>query len=350
MSQTISATATTEREAARRSDGKFGPHATNESDVALVEHASPGAAPDPEVFRQRYDTMTDKLAAYHDELEKNVAGLAEDDNWNDYLDAMSRFHRYSPSNQMLIAIQTDGEATRVAGFRTWKKLDRNVRKGEKGISILAPKVVRADVLDAAGNTVHGADGKPIKEKRCVGFTTTSVFDISQTDGKPLPELEELTEEPREGLTQDLQAAISDSGFELDYTEIAGSAQGYTTPSGKVVVDSRLSEGERARTLAHELGHIKLGHLERISEYHQGHGGQRGVMEVEADSYAYSMLRANGMSSDSVNPSSYYVAGWSRSDPDVLRGAAENVSKAVRGTLESHSFRNVEPAPGREADA
>lgn len=310
------------------------------------------AEPPESVFTKRYETLDEKVEAFHAELEDQVAALADDEHWNAYLATMSKFHRYSMFNQLLIAAQPrvdeNGElcaATRVAGYRKWEEFGRHVKKGEKAIGIFAPKMVRITETDAAGKPVKDAKGKLVKNSRCVGFTTASVFDVSQTEGDPLPEVDrELTETPPEGFKEDLEAAITDAGFTVSYEPIAGGASGFTEPAGKrVVVDSSLSPANTAQVLAHELGHIKAGHLERMDEYHTGHAGSRGVMEVEADSVSATLCRSQGMSADVVRASSYYVAGWSRDNPDAVKESAQKVSTTVKAILGSGTWRNSEVA-------
>ena len=296
---------------------------------------------DETVFTRRYATLDEKVEAFHAELEQQIADLADDENWQRYLDTMSQFHRYSLYNQLLIAVQRP-DATRVAGYRKWEELGRHVMKGEKGISIFAPKLVRMAVEDANGKPVIGDDGKPLKQSRCVGFTTATVFDVSQTDGDPLPDLDrELSEVPPDGFTDDLEAAIATSGFTVSYESTGSEADGYTSPAErKVVVDPSLSPGRRAEVLAHELGHIKAGHLDRGGEYHTGHGGRRGAMELEAEAVAYSLCRANGMSTEVGKIASTYVAGWTRNEPEAIKASAQLVSRTVKDILGSGSWRNV----------
>jgi antirestriction protein ArdC len=245
-------------------------------------------------------------------------------------------------NQMLIAAQRPS-ATQVAGYRKWEELGRHVMKGEKGISIFAPKMVRITALDGAGAPVKDAKGKLVRNSRCVGFTTATVFDAAQTDGDPLPTIDrELTESPPDGFKEDLEAAIAQAGFTVTYEPITGGASGFTEPVGqRVVVDSSLSPANTAQVLAHELGHIKAGHLDRMDEYHTGHAGSRGAMEVEADSVSAVLCRSQGMSTDVIRISSTYVAGWSRDNPDAVKESAQKVSTTVKAILESGTWRNSE---------
>lgn len=318
--------------------GQFATEARGESGTTLV------ADPVETVFTKRYDTLDQKVDAFHTELEELVAGLADDENWHAYLDTMTKFHRYSMFNQMLIGVQNP-DATRVAGYRKWEEFGRHVNMGEHGISIFAPKTVRMDVLDSSGNRVLDAKGKPTKQSRCVGFTTATVFDISQTDGDPLPDIDrELTETPPDGFKDDLEAAIAEAGYTVAYENMTGSTDGATSPSTKrVTINASLSPANTAEVLAHELGHIKAGHLERSDEYHTGHGGHRGTMEVEAEAVAYVLCRANGMSTQVGKTASTYVAGWSRENPDTIRESAQKVSTTVKGILSAGSWRNVAAA-------
>jgi len=279
-----------------------------------------------------YASVQEKVDAMRAELADAVDRLSEDEEWNRFLDTMGKFHRYSFQNQVLIMIQRPG-ATRVAGFQTWKSLGRSVLKGEKGIAILAPKTVTAK--DADGNVDVDANGKPLK--KVVGFTSATVFDISQTEGEPLPEgYHSFSEEPPPGFADDLESAIAAQGYTISYEELSGGKQGYTTMDAphRVVIDSTLEPGERARTLAHELGHIMCGHTSKdeTRSYSTDHGGKRGEMEVEAESFAYVLCRMNGMEAHQ-RTASEYVAGWQKFEPDAIRAAGERLSKAFKRTVE-----------------
>lgn len=286
----------------------------------------------------RFDTLEEKIEAMKTELEDGVAALADDENWKRHLQVAAQFHRYSLNNQLLISIQRPN-ATRVAGFKVWKSLDRNVMKGEKGISILAPKIVTSKNKET-GEVELDETGKP--KKRIVGFTSATVFDVSQTDGAELPEVyKELSEEPPAGYVEDLEQAITAHGYTVVYKKTGSAALGYTSPTSKeVVVDPDLSPGTRATTLAHELGHIECGHVDRIEEYRSGHGGCRGEMEVQAESFSYVLSRMNGMETN-LRPASEYVAGWGRHQPEALREVGETLQKAVKAAAGRVNWRNAE---------
>lgn len=297
---------------------------------------------------RRFGSLDEKLEAIHSELEAKIANLGNDEHWQTYLDTMSRFHHYSPSNQLLIQIQRPG-ATLVAGFNKWKDMGRHVQKGERGISILAPKTIREKVLDSNGDPIRDENGKFVKKSRVVGFTSATVFDVAQTDGKELPRPHaELSEEPTPAFQEDLKVAVQDAGFTIQYTE-GMPGDGSTNPITKVVqINSRLTPAMQAATLAHELGHIKAGHLERTTEYHVGPGGQRGSMEVEAESIAYAICRANGMSTKIGDASGTYIAQWAKAaGPDVVKKSAQKVSSVVKQILGEGSWQNMPGNEGRK---
>jgi antirestriction protein ArdC len=319
--------------------GEFSSHARDEASVSLTADNHEVES----VWRKHYDTPEDKVTAFMAELKVQVADLATDESWQQYLDTAAKFHNYSFYNQMLIALQNP-EAEKVAGFNKWKELGRQVRKGEKGIAILAPRKLRVTVKDAAGNPILDENGKPRKDMRVVGFTTATVFDIAQTDGSDLPDNRMmLSEEPPEGFVEDLETAIAAAGFTVSYSdELRGSNLGYTSADGsmKVVIKAGMNAGSTARTLAHELGHIKAGHIEKIEEYHQGHDGKRGQFEVEADSISYSLLRINGMSPGVGRANAAYISGWGKRDPETVEAAGKAVSKAVKEIIDGSKWRNA----------
>lgn len=303
------------------------------------------------------ETPEERIKRFNNELEEGVEALKTDEGWQRYLDAMSKFHRYSWNNQILIALQRP-DATLVAGFNRWKDVDRSVKKGEKGITILAPKTARIPVLDNNGEPVTDENGKRQYRKVVRGFTTATVFDISQTEGKPLnSHSRPLTSAPPPGLSDDIKSAIRANGYTVrEEAVIASGADGYTLNHNgvkEVVVRASLPEGQKVKVLAHELGHIAMGHMEedRAGEYHTGHGGQRGTMEVEAEGYAYVLCRANGMDArDAQQGTTGYIGGWSMAqdgaaaDTKTVKAAAESIAKAVGKTLSEHSWSNAVSDP------
>lgn len=285
-----------------------------------------------DVFHKRYDTMDKKLEAIRAELDTAVKNLDTDANWLAYLNQMHKFHNYSFNNQMLIYMQRP-DAERVASFRTWKGLGRSVTKGEHGIQILRPVVVRLKEDD--GTQMLDENGRPVLQ--LVGFKTGSVFDVSQTHGKPLLERDHAQVEAPAQLQQNLTRMIEKRGFKIVVRKILSGADGYTAPlTREVVIDERLSEAEQARVMAHELGHIVAGHLERFDEYHTGHDGNRGQMEVEADSIAHVIFRASGVNDEEATRGhAQYLWGWSKVQdrtPEMVQESAERVCQSVHELL------------------
>ena len=284
----------------------------------------------------------EELAGYHEELEEQIENLKNDANWKNYLDSMSKFHTYSFGNQLLIMMQKP-DATRVAGFNKWKELGRSVKKGESSsISILAPKMAGVERKDANGNLMRDAQGKIIKTQRCIGFTGVKVFDISQTEGDALPSLPKLSETPPAGFKEDMESAVQSYGYTVEYNKDSGRGEGFTSKTTKkVVINEALNDGQKASVLAHELGHIAAGHMDR-TDYHTGHGGGRSTMEVEAESISYVLCRSNGMTPNVGTESKSYVAGWSRInvDKDVIKQSGEKVANVVSELLKKHSWRNA----------
>lgn len=308
----------------RTSAGKF---TDKEQTAAEVSLASPRAT-----FNDISD-RSERVKAMHDELLVATEALADDEAWQGYLNAMGKFHRYSFNNQMLIHIQRP-DATRVASFKVWKELGRPLRKGERGISILAPLLVAEK--DDHGVPKRDADGKVIK--KYVGAMPTTVFDISQTEGDDLPTAEwdrPLQETPPDGYISDLTAAVEREGYTVVYEKSAGGAKGSTSRTERIVrINPDLTPGEEATTLAHELGHVMCGHMdeERLGDYHTGHGGRRGDMEMEAESFAYVLSRANGMETH-LRGASEYVAGWGTRSKEDLKATGRTVQDAVKRALE-----------------
>lgn len=262
---------------------------------------------------------SDRVRELQEQLERQVAELVTGEDWANMLQVASRFHRYSANNVMLIMCQMP-TATRVAGFNAWKHLGRHVRKGEHGIRILAP--CRYKIAE----TETGED-----IWRLAGFTTVSVFDISQTEGAELldirPDL--LDGEAPAGLWDSLAAQVDAAGFTLSRcstTEIGG-ANGRTEYGSRAVkVRDDVSDAQAVKTLAHELAHILCGHETELF------GGCRGRLEVEAESVAYIVCHSAGLVSDGY--SLPYVAGWSGGDVATVRQTAEKVVRVAGAICEA----------------
>lgn len=196
-----------------------------------------------------------------------------------FLDCMSKFHRYSWSNVMLIHHQRPN-ATQVAGFHTWRAMERWVKKGESGIAILAPLVRSRKSMEH-----QPLDDQDKMQSRSVsGFRVVHVFDVSQTEGKELPTLSKPIGDPGVSL-QLLEQLVGENSIELTYEAMGDGVHGYSA-GGKIGIEQSLGDSERFSTLSHELAHEWLGH----------HGTPRSavVKETEAEAVAYVVSRAYGL--------------------------------------------------------
>lgn len=293
----------------------------------------------------------ERLAALHDKLITAVADLVHSDRWRQMLIAAARFPTYSPSNVLLIASQRPN-ATRVAGIRTWNNLGRRVNKGARGIAILAPCTYRSATTDGEVPTRDGepiaarpADPDPVSMRELRGFRVVHVFDVSQTDGAPLPTVEPhlLTGDAPQHLWAHLAALVADDGFTLERGPCPPGANGYTAyRTNTVRIRDDVEPAQGTKTLAHELGHIRADHEHRFPEYASS-AQCRGRAEVEAESIAYLVAATAGM--DTANYSLPYIAGWCEGRPDLLRDSATQVLIAARsiGSPDAPDSRVEPPA-------
>ena len=222
------------------------------------------------------------------QLEKGIATLTNSDAWRDHLLFQSRFHRYSSSNVVLICAQ-DPRATQVAGFHTWRRLNRCVRKGEKAIWILAPVVRRRR------GTEDEDDGRDVS-----GFKYVPVFDIAQTDGEAPPAVcTRLCGDDRADVYPRLVAVARSIGFSVEDWEFGDTTNGDCSASERRIrIEARNTPAQRVKTLAHELAHALL-HQQTVTD--------RGLAELEAESTAYVVCQGLGL--DTGDYSFGYVATW-----------------------------------------
>ena len=224
----------------------------------------------------------------------------------EYLAAMARFHRYSLFNVMLIASQRPN-ATRVAGYHKWREFGRFVKKGAKGIFILAPILAKKA---ANQDAPEEESARP-----AVGFRAVYVFDFSDTEGEPLPELGSAQGDPAE-YTERLKAFTVERGIQLEYSEAIFPAQGQCCP-GKITLLPGQSSAEEFATLAHEIAHSLLHQQERRAET------TKRVRETEAEAVAFVVCEAIGLKADN---SADYIQLYS-GDKETLTESLEHVQRA-----------------------
>lgn len=233
-----------------------------------------------------------------------------------YLDAMSKFHHYSFGNCMLIYMQKP-DATFVAGFHRWKEFHRWVKKGEKGIAILAP-LARKVKSDPENN------GEEPKEKKVIlGFRTVFVFDVTQTEGKPMPEFASLSGNPGE-LQGRLENLVHDHGIQLSYVDSLGGANGVSL-DGRIEILQSLDPPQRFSTTVHELAHELLHRGDRREQT------TKTVRETEAEAVTYAVTRWAGL--DCSTRAADYIQLYS-GDEQVLMQSLELIRDVSASIIEA----------------
>ena len=266
-------------------------------------------------------------------LETGVENIFTGDKYAQYLQTMSKFHRYSFNNTLLIAMQRP-DATLVTGYRNWQTMGRQVKKGEKGITILAPAPIKRkreqEILDQNNKPLLDGNGKPKTEEVEViipRFKPTTVFDISQTDGEPIETLapEELTEAVAD-YDLFMKAITEISPVPIRFDEIEGEAKGYYHSVDKeIVIQKGMSDSQTIKTAIHETGHARLHDKDLMAE--QGIEKDRLTKEVEAESVAYCVCSAFGV--DTSEYSFPYIAGWSSGrDMKELKTSMDTIRKTA----------------------
>ena len=289
----------------------------------------------------------DKLKEITDRLEQGITELFESERYKEYLRVMSKFHNYSFNNTLLIAMQKP-DASLVAGFSSWKNnFGRNVMKGEKGINIIAPSpfTVKQEVEKTdpqTGKPVIGKDGKPVTEEKEIkvpAYKVVSVFDVSQTEGRELPDIavNELTGDVDR--FKDFFSALEQaSPVPVGFEKIEGGAHGYYHLEEKrIAIDEGMSDLQTLKTAIHEIAHAKLHDIDlNAPKEEQKPRVDRRTREVEAESVAYTVCQHYGL--DTSDYSFGYVAGWSsgkelaelRGSLETIRSAAAEMINAIDG--------------------
>lgn len=269
-------------------------------------------------------------------LESGVEELFTSNRYQEFLKTMAKFHNYSFNNTMLIAMQRP-DATLVTSYKNWQSMGRQVMKGEKGITIIAPapykKMKEKEVLDENQRLIMGTDGKPKTEQVEVTvphFKAVTVFDIAQTSGEPIQTLApELLTAAVQDFDSFMQAIQKISPVPIRFDEIDGNANGYYHNADKeIVIKKGLSESQTLKTAIHETVHAKL-HDKEIMES-LGVEKDRLTKEVEAESVAYCVCSSFGL--DTSDYSFPYIAGWSSSREMKEMKASMDVIRKTAGEM------------------
>lgn len=249
-----------------------------------------------------------KLKEYQERLMEGVKRVLESDNFRDFLAFSSKFRRYSFGNTILIWSQ-NRNATRVAGFKTWNSLGRKIRKGEKGIVIFAPIIKKAR-KETSEDLPEGGEEKDA----LIGFKAVHVWDVGQTEGEPLPELETGKIKEKEGDPESLfEKILATSPVPIDVKGLDGEKRGiYLVEEKRIIVSSALNTAEKCKTLLHELAHHLALSAEPESEVSFD---VRSAHEVLAEGAAY--LACSHFGIDSSEYSFLYLASWEQDFRKIL---------------------------------
>ena len=307
----------------------------------------------------------EKLKEITDRLEQGIAELFDSERYKEYLKVMSKFHNYSFRNTVLIAMQKP-DASLVAGFSAWKNnFERNVMRGQKGIKIIAPSPykIKQEMQKIDPHTqkpIIGKDGKPVTEEKEVtipAYKVVSVFDVSQTEGKELPDIavDELTGDVDR--YKDFFAALEKtSPVPIAFENIEGGSHGYYHLEDKrIAINEGMSELQTLKTAIHEIAHAKLHDIDLNApkDEQQPHVDRR-TREVEAESVAYTVCQHYGL--DTSDYSFGYVAGWSsgrelselKSSLETIRSAAAEIINSIDENLaELQKAQDKEQTAGQE---
>lgn len=275
-------------------------------------------------------------------LEQGVKDVFESENYKKFLACMSKFHTYSISNYILIWSQNP-DASLVAGYQAWKKFKRNVKKGEKGIKIFAPapyksKMQKTKYDPETRQAILDAEGKPVKETveiQRTGFHLTTVFDISQTEGDPLPTIgvDELTGDV-ENYSRFLDAVLKTAPVPVSFEDIQRDAKGFFNEiENRIVVQKDMSETQTLKTLIHEIAHSVLHSGDNIKF-------SQNEREVQAESVAYVVCSKYGI--DTSDYSFGYIAGWSSGKEvkeleeslKVIKDTADDIIRKIDDNLKT----------------
>lgn len=297
-------------------------------------------------------SQADKVKEITEKLEQGIKDLFESERYKNYLNVMARFHNYSFNNTLLIAMQKP-DATYVAGYTSWeRKFERHVLRGEKGIRILAPSPYKVNkyVEKLDPNTqqpIIGKDGQSVKERVQVtipAYKITTVFDVSQTEGRELPTIATDLNSDVENYSKFKDALMQVSPVPIEEREIEGSAHGYYHLEDKrIVIKEGMSQQQTLKTCIHEIAHVILHDKDTGKE--KDNLPDRHTKEVEAESIAYTVCQHFGV--DTSDYSFGYVAGWSNGrDLEKLKASMNmirNTASEIIDSIEESLYRAKEQA-------
>ncbi len=323
------------------------PEILREESKVQPEAATPAKAPQPVTpILLNGQNSAERMKEITDRLETGIQELFESERYKAYLTSMAKFHSYSFNNTLLIAMQ-GGQL--VAGYNKWRDdFHRNVKKGEKAIKILAPAPFKAkkevQKLDAQGRPVMGKDGKPVTEVQEIqvpAFKIVSVFDVSQTEGEPLPSIgvEELTGSV-ERYGEFFKALEQTSPVPIGFEDIPSGSHGYYHLTEKrIAIQEGMSELQTLKTAIHEIAHSKLHAIDpEAPAIEQADRPDSRTREVQAESVAYAVCQHYGL--DTSDYSFGYVAGWSsgkdlkelKASLETIRATAHELITTIDGHL------------------
>ena len=300
----------------------------------------------------------EKLKEITDRLEQGIAELFDSERYKEYLKVMSKFHNYSFRNTVLIAMQKP-DASLVAGFSAWKNnFERNVMKGQKGIKIIAPSPykIKQEMQKIDPHTqkpIIGKDGKPVTEEKEItipAYKVVSVFDVSQTEGKELPDIavDELTGDVDR--YKDFFAALEKtSPVPIAFENIEGGSHGYYHLEDKrIAINEGMSELQTLKTAIHEIAHAKLHDVDLNAPPEQQNRVDRHTCEVEAESVAYTVCQHFGL--DTSDYSFGYVAGWSSGkEMTELKASLETIQTTAKELITEIEGHFTELQQQRQAE-
>lgn len=301
----------------------------------------------PDNEQKSYPSQYEKVKAITDQLEAGIQELFNSDKFKTYLTTLSKFHDYSLNNTLLIAMQKP-DATLVAGYTAWQKqFGRQVQKGQTGIKILAPtpykKKVEVDKTDpVTGEILTNPDGSSKKETQEImmpAFKVVSVFDVSQTDGRPLPSLgvNELTGEVAQ-YEIFFEALKRSCPVPMEFEQIDGGAKGYFhTVENRIAIQEDMSQVQTVKTAVHEMTHQRLHSIDPMAKDPNEPKLTRNSKEVEAEAVAFTVCQHYGI--ETSDYSFAYIAGWSKGkETPELKASLDKIRKTASEmitTIDSH---------------